>query len=247
MRYCRGVKGDQLTWFDEDEIEAIAEEAPNKAKLLPTSDNPVTDLERFVEGHLGVGLDQYAELEPGVRGLTEFVAGRPFAISINRDLTGSALDFEDQLPGPRGGWRVMHAHEVSQILLHRFLFGLDPDQGQLSVDNLAPSVGSVRMRCLKRDVGSRAGAGDWREVQANRGMAALLMPRRAFKRVAIAELSRHVARSVQTTDGLRPVVAGLAERFEVPRQAACIRLATPELVANPDASPLPSLLAEHLR
>jgi len=236
MKYYKGPEGDQRIWFDENEIEAIAEDELRKAKLLPTTEKPVTDLERLIEGHLGAALDQYAELEQGVLGLTEFVPGRSPAISISRDLTGSALDDDDPLPGLRGRWRATLAHEASHVLLHRFLFELDPNQAQLFGDEAIVSLTGQRlMRCLKRDVGARAGGSDWREVQANRGMAALLMPRRVFTKVANSEMG--------TKAGLAVVVARLAERFEVSKQAARIRLTTLKLVDDPEAPRLPSLSA----
>lgn len=242
MRSYRGPEGDQRIWFDEEEIEAIAEDELKRAKLLPTLEQPVTDLERFVEGHLGAALDQYAHLEPGILGLTRFIPGAPPAISISTDLTGSALDGEDPLPGLRGRWRATLAHEASHVLLHRFLFEVNPDQGQLfGVDDPSSPSAPLLFRCLKRDVGFRAGRGDWREVQANRGMGALLMPRSVFKRAARAELAGHAGARPDDDARVRLVVGALAERFDVSRQAARIRLTTLKLVSDPAVPSLPSL------
>ena len=97
------------------------------------------------------------------------------------------------------------------------------------------------MRCLKRDVGTRAGGGEWREIQANRGMAALLMPRSVFRKVAQAELARQPDGPVDVATRIGYVVAELAKQLEVSKQAARIRLNTLKLVADPDAPSLPSL------
>ena len=66
-----------------------------------------------------------------------------------------------------------------------------------------PSAGPLAkgglMRCLKRDVGQATGSKDWREVQANRGMAALLMPR----------ADSHARRVVLQSNGRRRKADGL--------------------------------------
>jgi hypothetical protein len=246
VRYYRGPEGDQRIWFDEPEIEDIAEDELMKAGLLPTPESPVTDLERFVESHLGARLDQYAELDAGILGLTEFLPARPPSISINKDLTGSALDDEDPLPGLRGRWRATLAHEATHVLLHRSLFEFDVNQGHLfRVDELPSAASASLLRCLKRDVGCRAGGADWREVQANRGMAALLMPRGVFGKLARTVLAQPAAQPVDGgTRRMELVADALAQQFEVSKQAARIRLATLKLIDDPAVPPLPSLSTE---
>jgi hypothetical protein len=85
------------------------------------------------------------------------------------------------------------------------------------------------MRCLKQNVLFRLSGGDWREVQANLGMAALLMPRSLFVQKA-DEVSRQ--RRFQCKGLLREsfeaeqLTAQMATLFAVSRQAASIRLET---------------------
>jgi hypothetical protein len=67
--YC-GPEGDQRIWYESAEIETIAEDELRRAGLMPPPDDPVTDLERFIEEHLKAQLDQYAQLPEGVLGLT---------------------------------------------------------------------------------------------------------------------------------------------------------------------------------
>lgn len=229
MKWYRGPEGDQRLWFDPDEIEALAEGELRKAGLLTTPDAPVVDLERFIESHLRVELDQYAELDKAILGVSEFRAGRQPRIMINRDLTGSALDEEDPLPGTKGRWRATLAHEATHVMLHQVLFDLDDRQGSLFTRSPAQEPSGAMMRCLKREVAFTTTARDWREVQANRGMAALLMPRSVFVEVARHELARaglESGRLVGESKAAASVAAALAGRFDVSRAAAVIRLRT---------------------
>lgn len=242
MRWYRGDAGDQRLWFEPDEIETIIEDELRRAEQMPTVDHPVADLERFVEHHLGSPLDQYADLAPDVLGVTEFRRGQPPLVSINRDLTGSALDGDDSPPGLRGRWRATVAHEATHVVLHRVLFELDEHQGSLFPEPAASRDSSL-MRCLKRDVGYGTSVRDWREIQANRGMAAMLMPRRVFERIARRELvALGVSRSGLRADDavVTDLVRRLAERFEVSRQAASIRLGTLGFVGGAQTLSLPT-------
>lgn len=240
MKWYKGPEGDQRIWFEPEEIEQIAEDELRKAGLFPTPTAPVTDLERFLEGHLKASLDQYAELEPEVLGLTRFESGRPPAVSINQDLTG-AVDEESQ-PGLTGRWRATIAHEGAHVLLHRVLFELDEDQGTLFPSTPSGSQAQRLMRCLKRDVGPQSRSTDWREIQANKGMAALLMPRRVFVKVARLETA---ALGLSSLTAGSPSSVALARRlatiFTVSRQAASIRLETLAIVGRRDEPTLPTV------
>ena len=71
---------------------------------MPSPDNPVTDLERLIEGHLKAQLDQYAQLPEGVLGITQFGARRR-AVSISSALTEAAEE-DPPRPGQVGRWRA---------------------------------------------------------------------------------------------------------------------------------------------
>ncbi len=212
MRSYRGPEGDERIWYEAAEIEQIMEDELHRAGLWPSLHAEAVDVEAFIENHLRASLDQYADLEPSVLGLTEFRQGPP-RVRINRELTGSAMDDEWCPPGVQGRWRATLAHEAAHIVLHRILFELNPAQTALFAE--VPSSGSL-LRCLKRDVAYRSTGRDWREVQANRGMAALLMPKTIFLAAANEELKGDVQTAARR----------LARRFQVSREAAAIRLAT---------------------
>jgi hypothetical protein len=185
-----------------------------QATLLATEAAPVVDVERFLENHLGVELDLGATLGPDVLGLTELRVGQPARVLINRNLSDSAVE-DDRRPGNLGRWRATLAHEATHVMLHRLLFELNADQGTL-FDGDAKTA--PLMRCLKRDVGFGTASRDPREWQANKGMAAILMPRTLF-----GELARRERRAGRDEGSL---TAWLATTFAVSRQAASIRLST---------------------
>lgn len=237
MKSYKHRSGEQRLWFQEDEIETIAEDELRNAGLYPTPDNPVTDLERFVQRHLGADFDQFAALSPEVLGQTEFVPGKPPAIRINGDLTGSAFEDDDPLPWTKGRWRATVAHEAGHVLLHRGLFEVNLSQGELFC---AGTQASSLMRCLKRDVGYRSATSDWREVQANKAMAALLMPRGLLRQVALAHPAlQGIANDVGGDSSTDVVVGDLARAFEVSKQAASIRLGTLKIVPTEAALAFP--------
>jgi hypothetical protein len=238
MQWYRGPEGDQRIWFEPEDIERIAEDELRRAGLMPTLAEPVTDVERFIEGHLNAELDQYAELPDDVLGLTRFEARRRPYVSISGSLT-DATEAGVANGGLLGRWRATMAHEAMHILLHRYLF--DPDMAELVTARAGepPHVepGGL-MRCLHRDVvpvtaqaanQSRQRA-DWREVQANRGMAALLMPSRLFQRIAFRQMTNLGAATVSVGSAAADDLATrMANTFMVSKQAAMIRLETLEV------------------
>jgi len=238
MQWYYGPEGDQRIWYESDEIEAIAEDELRRAGLMPSPDDPVTDLERLIEGHLNAQLDQYAQLPEGVLGVTQFDARRHPLVSISSALTEAAEEDQPR-PGQVGRWRATLAHEASHIFLHRYLF--DPDMAPLASrqpDHTAPG-GAAVMRCLHRDVndvgtqdwGRISRRRDWREVQANRGMAALLMPARTFKDVAFQQMTTLGLSSLSSGPALADTLAAtIADAFQVSKQAALIRLGTLQVV-----------------
>src|SRR5687768_4876089 len=105
-RWFRDRAGRQRLWLSDGDIETMMWDELHRARLLPSVDHPVVDLERFLEGHLGARLDQHAVLESGVLGQTEFFLGQPSHVAINRDLTGAAMEDDDSDVGVLGRWRA---------------------------------------------------------------------------------------------------------------------------------------------
>ena len=102
-----------------------------------------------------------------------------------------------------------------------------------------PAAGGAVMRCLHRDVNDVSTQDwkhisrrrDWREVQANRGMAALLMPGRTFKDAAFEQMTKLGLSSLPSGPASAgTLAAAIADIFQVSRQAALIRLGTLQVV-----------------
>lgn len=83
------------------------------------------------------------------------------------------------------------AHEATHVLLHRNLFPSDKGQGMLfALDDESSDDGRHgTYQHLERNEGRR-GPVDYREVQANKGMAALLMPKGLFLALCDSERVR---------------------------------------------------------
>jgi hypothetical protein len=231
VKTYRSADGEQRLWYEDDEIEQIMEDELRRADLFPDRGGGVVDVEAFIERHLAASLDQYAELPADVLGLTEFLPGKAPAVRINADLTGSAMDADWCPPGVEGRWRATLAHEAAHVVLHRTLFDVDLNQGSLFAAEPTAHESSRLHRCLKRDVAHRTTPADWREVQANRGMAALLMPRAVFKRAA-----RHLGAG--SGGDVDSATRALAELFGVSRQATTIRLRTLGFIRDAEADSL---------
>jgi Zn-dependent peptidase ImmA (M78 family) len=96
------------------------------------------------------------------------------------------------------------------------------------------------MRCLHRDVtpvstqewSQARRRRDWREIQANRGMAALLMPARPFRRVALQQMTNlGLSTAPASTASAETLTSATAEIFNVSKQAATIRLETLQIIS----------------
>lgn len=225
--FYRRRDGEERLWFSPADIDAMMEDALRKLSLFPTVEQPPVDIERFIQG-LNVKMDQHATLDTTVLGQTEFYRNDPPKISINRDLTG-AVDDDVTPPGIRGRWRATIAHEGAHVVLHRVLFEVNQNQESLFHMEEQPQPQRL-MRCLKKNVLFRGGgSSDLRELQANMGMAALLMPHTLFRRLAgeVAEQCDLEAEALSIgSAAAATLTAKMAALFDVSRQAAGIRLET---------------------
>ena len=234
MKEYRSATGERRLWFEEDEIEWIMEDELRKAGLFPCPADPVVDLESLLEIHLGVKLDVHAVLDDDELGVTEFLGGRKPLVSINKDLTFRA-ETEDAPSGILGRWRATMAHEAGHVVLHRGLVEVPFEQGSFFAET-AKEQGTSLFRCLKRDVSFKRGNYDWKEVQANRGMAALLMPAKVFRELVLdvlkADKSDDLCLRVPETGSTEfsNLLLDLSKRCEVSQEAARIRLESLGLV-----------------
>ena len=235
MKEYRSAGGERRLWFDKDEIDQIMDAELHKADMFPDFAQPSVDIESFLELHLGVKLDLHANLEPDVLGETRFIRRTRPLVLIHRGLT---LEVEGAgVPsGQLGRWRATLAHEAAHVTLHRMLFEVPFEQE--SFFEIDSHSGSSLLRCLKRNVSFSRGPSDWKEIQANRGMASLLMPKSHF-----AGLVRKAVGATVDDDLLAKIpVAGspafydlvreVSSLCDVSQEAALIRLETLGLVRN---------------
>lgn len=236
MKEYISAEGERRLWFGGGEIDRIMEVELNKSDLFPDPTYPSVNIESFLETHLGVKLDLYAVLGAGVLGETRFIRGSRPLVLINRDLTTEA-ERASPPSGRLGRWRATLAHEAAHVVLHRKLFEVPCEQKSFSeVDNKSPSP---LLTCLKRNISFNRVPSDWKEVQANRGMASLLMPRRLFSGLvrnivgsnSAIDLSKRIPERDSTK--FKALVRELSVRCEVSREAARIRLDTCGLMHKP--------------
>ena len=234
MKEYRSTNGEKRLWYEDNEIENIMQDELRRSGIYPSLLNPVVDLETLLEVHLGVKLDLYAELETNLLGVSKLAFGRQPTVEINRTLTEQA-DGEVPPSGVLGRWRATLAHEAAHVVLHQCLVEGPSNQGVLfpQFDRT-----SVQTRCSERSIWLTRGPGDWKEVQANRGMASLLMPSRVF-----TDLVRDILGTEHTDDLLARVPAAdtqsytdlvreLSTRSQVSQEAARIRLNTLRLARS---------------
>ena len=204
------TRGRSRVWYEADEIEAITADALRKAALWPRPGALATDIEQLVEVFLGAAVDYGGELPERTLGFTEF--GEPHRVVVRRRLTELALSPHGSA-GLRGRWRATLAHEAAHILLHAHL-------------DLRSRTSGVTETLLDGAMESLATGRDWREVQANMGMAALLMPRGPFLAEARRMLERRVVFLPLSVDALtgRRLVELLGATFETSQEATRLRL-----------------------
>jgi hypothetical protein len=164
----RGGRLPYRLWYEESEIESIVARELALAGQPKLAGGPATDVDAFCELHLGV-VPEFTWLPGGVLGATEFTARGEIHLQVSAELSLRA----DRDAAAEKLMRSTLAHEAAHILLHRVLFlkeSHDIFGGLASRSELCRAVGVPRPGYQ----------GEWWEWQANRGMSALLMPRRTL-------------------------------------------------------------------
>jgi hypothetical protein len=191
-------------WYDEREIDTIMEAELRRSGTARIGQAAV-DIDAFIENFLRI-TPQYVALPPGVQGATDFARDGSVRIRISATLAERA---GRQDPGAEHLIRTTLAHEAAHVELHRMLFMKQSEElfgGQPTRREVCRDI---------RQVG-RGYTGEWWEWQANRGMAALLMPR------------SEVIDIIGPWTGAAPrdgkLVQMMARHFRVSTQAVCFRL-----------------------
>lgn len=154
-------------FYEDDEIERICEDELARANLLPSEPGPVR-IDRFIEKRFGI-TPTTRDLPPGVLGYTTFSGS-----GVKEIVIATTID-DDEDATTRRRARTTFAHEASHGLLHAHLFASAFLQQRLEHS----STDAPQVLCRDEPLGQRRAGydGRWWEVQANKGMAALLLPR----------------------------------------------------------------------
>lgn len=174
MKHVRAKRGPILKrpFFEMDEIEEICTSELRAAGLFPDLPSPIR-IERFIEKRFGV-TPEYVSIPDGVLGYTAFSKKGVDSMYISAELD------EDKSTGSQRRARSTLAHEAGHGLLHAHLF-----MG-VSGHDLFEGHQPDGQKILCREVAGVSGQGydgQWWEFQANKAMAALLLPKELVHRV----------------------------------------------------------------
>ena len=207
-------------YFRDREVEDICEEALRSTGHLPANPGPVR-IERFLEKRFQV-VPSYEELPAGVLGYTEFGKNGVQAIYVNR-----ALAEEDTKVANRRV-RTTLAHEGGHGLLHAHLFAFEVDHSSLFDRN----ADITQTRILCRDEPATTANTDrydgrWWELQANRAMAALLLPEKLLWEGLDPFLEQRGTLGIRALPETKreDAIRALAETFDVNAVVVRLRLA----------------------
>lgn len=195
-------------WFDELEFEEKAEAVLRRHGLLPEEPGPV-NIELLVDLEFGFGY-KFEDLPQGELGKISFGEKGPVELVINSKLDAYYWPEKNRV------CRATLAHEIGHGLLHSELFAMRWQKF------LKGSCFSLN----EQSSSLRAGSGDsrWWEYQANRIMAALLVPRDllrlAVSRTALADKPPHL----WNKGDLIVLVEHISDSFHVGRTLAERRL-----------------------
>jgi hypothetical protein len=224
----RGGRLPYRLWYDEAEIEGICRRELELAGWPAVADGPATDVDTFIERRLGLAPD-YVWLPRDVLGATEFTAKGAVRLQISAELCLQA----EREPSAERLLRSTLAHEAAHVLLHRTLF-LSESRSLFS------GLSSRTELCRTVGVPAAGYTGEWWEWQANRGMAALLLPAGRLQawlaeHGSPASVAPSQASSATAGEGTprRPSPAAAQEvRVRVPPARSRVRVALREAAAD---------------
>jgi len=165
-------------------IERFALELLSATGLLPNEPKPVA-VDKICDHKWGVPED-YEKLDADVMGYSAFTYKGFAGIVIN-----SELENDRSVTGVRR-LRSTIAHEIGHAILHERLFIekliFDHNQKLLfgEIERTAPTTAIV---CRNNDIFGRPGKIKWWEVQANKFMASLLIPKPLFLQIVESPLA----------------------------------------------------------
>jgi|GEM_PF-3148412 len=200
-------------------IVRIVLEQLTSCRLLPDSPGPVA-VEKFCDRKWGVPED-YQALESDVMGFTAFTYK-----GFDRIVINAAIELDRSQTGTRR-FRSTLAHEVGHAVLHEDLFVeklvFERNQGELfgEMSRAAPSA----IVCRNTDIFGTPRKSQWWEIQANKFMAAALLPEPLFLQVVAPPLSDYDEKKATPKDRVTRyyrTIDTVSDTFNVSREMACI-------------------------
>ena len=215
FRAKSGPFAEQPYYLDSD-IEAMCSDELSKYGLLPSQPQPIR-VDRFIEKRFVA--PTYEDLGDGILGLTKFSANGVAEIVIS-----SRLDAEGSKVAERR-IRTTLAHEGGHGLLHTHLFVLGSVKLSLFGDFTDPK--KPKVLCRDEKVSGSGYSGQWWEVQANKAMSCLLMPKRLVDTAIEPYLKAQGLLGLKSLDqpGKQQAMRALAEVFDVNPIVVRIRIA----------------------
>lgn len=203
----------ERSYLTDSEVDNTCADELQRFGLLPSEPGAIR-IDRFVEKRFGSPAE-YEDLPDGILGLTRFGSR-----GVQTIVVSNLLDSDKSIPGARRV-RATLAHEAGHGLFHSHLFVLGDMQplfGDWS-DGMKPKV-------LCRDEEHATYNGEWWELQANKAIGGLLMPKLlVLKAISLflSPVGLLGGQTIQINDHER-AVRELADIFDVNPRVARIRL-----------------------
>jgi hypothetical protein len=205
-------------YYSDAEIEKICESELRSAGFLPAAPEPIR-IDRFIEKRFKIRV-VYEDLSPGVLGYTTFGQIGVTGMSIASALLETGTQASDRRAN------ATLAHEAGHGLLHTHLFAFA--EGGLSLFKGDPDVTATKILCRApgNSKSNRTYDGKWWEVQANKAIGGLLMPRPLVTKAIQPYLQKRGSLGVVEIDPVArtQVIQHLADVFDVNQKVAEIRI-----------------------
>lgn len=207
--------------FEDREFEAMMDEMRYRTASDGFTPGKGVDVELVMIKAIGVEAD-YTELPPGVLGRSLFDSDGGVRIEVSRTLSDEA----EVSAVARRRLRTTLAHECGHVACHRSLFIRDTESLSLFEGSPTNTIADRRILCRSEGIGT-VYRGEWWEFQANRCMAALLLPRQmvgnSVKKLLADGGYSTAVECLERGDGER-LIADLSREYDVSQTATLYRL-----------------------
>lgn len=159
-------------WIHEDDFERRMDELRTSAGERAFSPGAGVDLDMILLESFGVDPD-FVELGEGILGKTVFRSDGGIEVTIDKRLAEEA----EWDVVARRRLRSTLGHEIGHLVFHRELVEIPRLQATLDFGDETTRTPKVLCRGESIEGSTKKGPSEWWEYQANRGMAALILPK----------------------------------------------------------------------